>query len=236
MFLRARSGGKEASVSMKVKVYGAGSIGNHLSQAARQMGWSVAIVDIDPAALERMKSDIYPSRYGAWDESISLHELGQEPKGEFDMIFIGTPPDHHLDLALAAADEKPLALFVEKPVCTPNLDEIAGFNALLDRPGMATFVGYDHIVGKATKVVEQMLAEKAVGEIETLDVEFREHWRGIFAAHPWLSGPEDTYLGFWRRGGGAAGEHSHAVNLWQHFAHAIGAGYVSEVQAMLEFA
>ncbi len=31
------------------------------------------------------------------------------------------------------------------------------------------------------------------------------------AAHPWLAGPQDSYLGFWRRGGGASGEHSHAI-------------------------
>jgi hypothetical protein len=36
---------------MKVKVLGAGSIGNHLSNAARRLGWSVDMVDSDPAAL-----------------------------------------------------------------------------------------------------------------------------------------------------------------------------------------
>ena len=58
---------------------------------------------------------------------------------------------------------------------------------------------------------------------------------GIFAAHPWLSGPSDTYLGFWRRGGGAAAEHSHAFNLWQHFAHRLGQGRVSRVTANLDY-
>ena len=69
----------------------------------------------------------------------------------------------------------------------------------------------------------------------TLDVSFREHWQGIFKAHPWLDGPGDSYLGYWNRGGGACGEHSHALNLWQHFAHKIGAGPVVEVSAMLEY-
>ena len=57
---------------MKVKVLGAGSIGNHLSNAARRLGWSVDLVDPDPAALERTRSKIYPSRYGNWDEAIRL--------------------------------------------------------------------------------------------------------------------------------------------------------------------
>ena len=69
----------------------------------------------------------------------------------------------------------------------------------------------------------------------TFDVEFREHWAGIYKAHPWLSGPEDTYLGYWQRGGGASGEHSHAINLWQYFAHVFGFGRVSEVSAMLNY-
>ena len=40
---------------MKVKIYGAGSIGNHLAQASRRMGWDVDMCDTDPKALERTK-------------------------------------------------------------------------------------------------------------------------------------------------------------------------------------
>ena len=69
----------------------------------------------------------------------------------------------------------------------------------------------------------------------TIDVEFREHWGGIFAAHPWLAGPSDSYLGFRQRGGGASGEHSHGINLWQHLCHVVGGGRVEEVDARLDF-
>ena len=85
---------------MRVKIFGAGSIGNHLSQASRRMGWEVIVVDRDPAALERMRTDIYPKRYGAWDAAIEQFASGKEPKGGFDIIFIGTPPDTHMALAL----------------------------------------------------------------------------------------------------------------------------------------
>ena len=60
-----------------VKIYGAGSIGNHMANASRAIGMKVDVVDIDEAALNRMKCDIYPSRYGAWDENISLHAKGR---------------------------------------------------------------------------------------------------------------------------------------------------------------
>ena len=58
---------------------------------------------------------------------------------------------------------------------------------------------------------------------------------GIFAAHPWLDGPHDSYLGFTNRGGGALCEHSHALNLWQHFARVAECGEVSQVSADMVF-
>jgi predicted dehydrogenase len=97
------------------------------------------------------------------------------------------------------------------------------------------FVGYDHVVGAAALAAVRALEARKLGNLTTLDVEFREYWGGIFAAHPWLDGPHDSYLGFWKRGGGASGEHSHALNLWQHFAHAAGAGRVVAVTANLDY-
>ncbi len=43
-----------------VKILGAGSIGNHLANASRRLGWQVTLCDMDPAALQRTKEDIYP--------------------------------------------------------------------------------------------------------------------------------------------------------------------------------
>jgi predicted dehydrogenase len=220
---------------MKVKVLGAGSVGNHLANAARQLGWSVDIIDPDPAALQRTRSDIYPSRYGAWDDAIRLLAPDGARSGGYDLICIGTPPDSHMPLARTAVAERPKAVLVEKPLCGPDL---AGAQELADEAAaavVAVFVGYNHVVGRAACKVSELLAAGVIGEIATIDVEFREYWGGIFAAHPWLAGPWESYLGFTARGGGASGEHSHAANLWQHFAHVAGAGRVSEVDATLDF-
>ena len=65
----------------KIKIIGAGSIGNHLANAARNLGWDVVVCDIDPEALERMRFDIYPKRYGSWDDKIRLHSVKQAPTG-----------------------------------------------------------------------------------------------------------------------------------------------------------
>jgi predicted dehydrogenase len=73
-----------------------------------------------------------------------------------------------------------------------------------------------------------------IGHPLTISARFREYWGGIFGAHPWLSGPKESYLGFYDRGGGASGEHSHAINIWQHFAHLLHMGRIVEVSAMLD--
>lgn len=224
------------SIMYRVKIYGAGSIGNHLANASRSMGWEVHICDLDDAALERTRSQIYPSRYGNWDDSIKLFNAKDAPKGGYDIIFIGTPPQSHLSLAMECLKEKPKAIQVEKPLCNPDM---AGAQALYEsakESGVRIFVGYNHVVAWSAEKVEELLRKKEIGRIETLDVEFREHWGGIFSAHPWLRGPSDSYLGFWRKGGGASGEHSHAINLWQHLAHLCGLGRVTEVGAAMDYA
>lgn len=217
----------------KVKILGAGSIGNHLAHASRRLGWEVVLCDRDPAALERTRRDIYPARYGAFDEAITLCDADQAPQGGFDLIFVGTPPASHVPLALAALEERPRAILVEKPLCAPDLEGAEKLRELSRSLGVEVFVGYNHSVGRAALHARAQLA--ALGRIETLDVEFREHWGGIFAAHPWLSGPEESYLGHWRQGGGASGEHSHAIHLWLDLAHALGAGRVRAVTATLDY-
>lgn len=221
---------------MKVKIHGAGSIGNHLAQAARRMGWEVVVVDVDPKALERMKTDIYPSRYGAWDDAIVLYEAGAEPVGGFDMICIGTPPHVRMRLALAALEEKPRILFLEKPLTFPFDPDLRTFlERYRAQSEVSAVVGYDHAVGASIeRVIELLKDETSIGEALTIDVEFREHWQGIFKAHPWLSGPADTYLGYWKKGGGASGEHSHALHLWRCLAEAAGFGAWKQVATMLD--
>jgi predicted dehydrogenase len=220
---------------MRVKIYGAGSIGNHLSHAARLLDWSVDLCDLDQAALDRTRLEIYPKRYGQWDQQIGLHKNDLAPIGGYDLICIGTPPDSHIPLAMGALEERPRAILVEKPFCTPSLDGAQELFFAARKLGITIFTGYDHVVGESSKKFGEISRSGSLGMIETLDVEFREFWGGIFAAHPWLVGPSDTYLGYWERGGGASGEHSHALNLWQHFAHEVGGGRVIEVQSMMDY-
>lgn len=220
---------------MKVKILGAGSIGNHLAHASRRLGHDVCLCDVDKDALVRAQTEIYPGRYGNWDHAINLSHVDAAPRGGFDLIIIGTPPDTHISLARAALNEAPKALLIEKPVSAPDISDIPQLLSDAKAAGVKMFVGYDHVLGEATEHVRKLLAQEVVGKIVTFDVEFREHWGGIFAAHPWLSGPQDTYLGYSEKGGGALCEHSHALNLWQHFSHVLGYGNVASVQADFVF-
>ena len=218
-----------------IKIIGAGSIGNHLAHAARDSGWDVLLTDVDRAALQRTKEEIYPGRYGKWDPAIRLADSRETTGEPADVIFIGTPPDTHLALAREALEQaSPRALVIEKPLCGPDLVGCAEIWDQSQTCDVFLGVGYNHTLGRNTRAMDELIVRHARGEVQTLSAKTREHWGGIFKAHPWLSGPEDTYLGFSSRGGGAFGEHSHAINIWQHFAHVFGAGRVQEVSALLD--
>jgi predicted dehydrogenase len=219
---------------VRAKIIGAGSIGNHLARACRSHGVDVDLVDADPAALARARDELYPDRYGAWDPAIGLHLPADAPRGGYDLIIIGTPPDAHLGLATAALEEGCRALLVEKPLATPDLDGLDEFTARAASSGTRVLVGYTHAVADATNAFVAKMVDGAVGEVLTIDTETREHWGGILRAHPWLPGPEASYLGSWRRGGGALGEHSHGLHLWQQLARAAGAGEVATVSATMD--
>ncbi len=220
---------------LRVKILGAGSIGNHLAQASRRMGWEVTLVDPDPEALRRTREQIYPSRYGAWDASIQLCLPHQAPCSGFDMIVIGTPPDVHVPLARQALKEKPRVVLIEKPLGTPDLSELPELAIEAQESQALVFVGYDHAVAASTEKVVEIIKSGRFGAPLTWDVEFREFWGGIFQAHPWLEGPWQTYLGYSTRGGGAGGEHSHALHLFQYFADICGAGKICEITATVSY-
>ena len=217
----------------RVLVYGAGSIGNHLTYACRQKGWHVDLTDIDPIALERTKTKIYPDRYGSWDRSICL--LTDVDRREvYDLVIIGTPPDTHIDLALnVLSSHPPKVLMIEKPLCTPFLDNLTALSEL-DSVKCQVLVGYNHNVTENTERAEKLLTNGYIGTPYSMHARWQETWAGIFAAHPWLDGPSDTYLGFWGRGGGACAEHSHAISLWQHFARVLEYGEIKDVLSVMD--
>jgi len=177
----------------KVKIYGAGSIGNHLAHACRNKDWDVLICDLDKQALERTKNDIYPTRYGAWDEQIKLLTVADAPTEKYDLVIIGTPPEYHFPIAIKVLKNKEAkAILIEKPLCIPSLKEANEIVKLAKETGIFVGVGYNHTLTANTVKVEQLLKENIVGEALSLHVRWLEYWGGIFNAHPWLKGPHDS--------------------------------------------
>lgn len=208
-------------------------MGHHLAYASRRMGWDVTVIDNDPKALKRMRTDVYPARYGSWDESIKLFSSAKEPKGGFDIIAFGTPPDVTVKLAAKAFKEKPRLLHLEKPFCPPHMKGAHELIAEMKKnPEMMVTVGYMYSVSEGIAAVALILTSGKLGEILSLDVECREHWgQGVLKAHPWISGPWDTYLGYYKRGGGAACENSHGLHLWLYLADRMGWEGITDVKA-----
>ena len=216
----------------KIKIIGAGSIGNHFANAGIKLGWNVSIFDVDKEALERTKNKIYPSRYGAWDKKIKLLEKNDNKK--YDLIIVGTPPDKHLEVAYQELNSEPDALLIEKPLCTPDRENLKSFLKETKSSNTKIFCGYDHVLGKGSSELENVISQNDFGKPLFIDVEFREHWEGIFKAHEWLDGPQDSYLGFSQRGGGAIGEHSHGINYWQFLSYKLGFGKIEFVSSYLD--
>ena len=220
---------------MKVGIFGAGSIGNHLAFSSRKIGAVVTVCDTSLAALERFRNEIYPSRYGVFDSEIQLVTKDSFLDSYYDVIFIGTPPDSHLNLLVEAISAKPKIICIEKPVSTPNLSEIKRFAEILKTAEPKILAGYNHRVGRNTAIALDFLRTFPVGTIKKLESVVLESWDGILAAHPWLNGPEDSYLAYTNRGGGATFEHSHGIDLWCLFSDYLNLGDVRSLTAQASF-
>ena len=195
---------------MKARIFGAGSIGNHLSNALRKLKYKIEVIDIDKSALSRMKDEIYPSRYGVWDKKINLLN---EPSDEFvDLEIIGTPPDTHSNILLERLKKnKSRYWLVEKPFTIPSYKHIRELEIKIEKFKDSIFVGYNHSVSPVFNSLIEDLNKCNIPN--KISCSWEEHWGGIFNAHPWLAGPKDSYLGFKNRGGGALMEHSHGIHL-----------------------
>ncbi|MFC1666678.1 Gfo/Idh/MocA family protein, partial [Candidatus Omnitrophota bacterium] len=172
-----------------------------------------------------------PARYGRWDDEIQLstQDLTCFP---WDLVIIGTPPENHLDIAMnVLSREHVKAILVEKPLSPPDLDKILLFKKSIENSEAKIFIGYNHTLTKNTQVMTELITEKYFGAVKSINVFFKEHWRGIFAAHPWLSGPKESYLGNISLGGGAICEHSHGINLFQYISNITKNGRISQVSA-----
>ena len=101
----------------KVRIIGAGSIGNHLANAFVNNDFYVEITDKDPKALYRTKNEIYPTRYGSWDDRIVIVQNSETGFFETNVLVIGTPPNTHIEIVLQQLKRcSPSVVLIEKPI------------------------------------------------------------------------------------------------------------------------
>jgi len=219
----------------RVRIIGAGSIGNHLAFGFINSEFNVEIVDNDKQALSRMKNDIYPSRYGKWDNRIILSDSLNSKNYTPEVIVIGTPPNTHIEIALEQLKlTSPKILMIEKPLSHPDISLLETLEKEASKKKVKVLVGYNHRLTKNTVFATKILREQRLGEVLSITSQTRESWNGIMKAHPWIAKLEDSYLSSYLKGGGALYEHSHALNLLQYFMDVTEAGNIVKVQAAID--
>ena len=221
-------------MSYSVKIYGAGSIGNHYANTYIRRGWNVAIYDTDKKALIRTKKIIYPSRYGKWNDKIEL--LSKDDNKFYDLIVIGTPPSSHYKIAKKQVKKKLCSiLHIEKPLTVPSEKIVKSFERLSAKSNIKFICGYNHIFTKCVIEGKKILKRKTIGKINSVSSYNMVHWGVIFKAHPWLKGPHYSYLGFYKKGGGSLCEHSHGLNLLVHFINYLKLGNIKKIKSSIYF-
>ena len=219
-----------------VRIVGAGSIGNHLANGFITQNFSVEVYDNDIKALNRMKREIYPSRYGLWDERIRLIEDINLIRNDTDVLVIGTPPEFHLQATLEQLEfNSPKIILIEKPISHPDLSLLPKLQEAVKVKNCKILVGYNHRLTPNTQFATEVLKAGKIGSIISITSQTRESWSGILKAHPWISDTSESYLSSTARGGGALYEHSHALNLLQYFIDICDLKPISSVQAGIDF-
>jgi predicted dehydrogenase len=195
-----------------ILIFGAGSIGNHMSYACRKNGLDVYVTDSKLAALKRMKNEIYPKRYGSWDDKIKLINIEKLNKIDklFDLVIIGTPPNTHIKIYdYCKRKVKYKKILIEKPISNYLEKNLHLFQNKIKND--MVFCGYNHSISPSFKFF--MNKFKKIKDIKKIKINWCESWEGILKAHFWMKTPFDSYLGNIKDGGGALQEHSHGLHI-----------------------
>jgi len=196
-----------------VLIFGAGSIGNHMTNACLKLKFNVFVTDISSDALNRMKKKVFIKRYGKWNAKIKLVNFKEvfKLKDKFELIIIGTPPMSHIELYRKSKKNLNFnKILIEKPLCVFNQKFSLSKKEVYNRN---IFCGYNHSISPSINFLFQKIDSINSNDVEFIDIQWREGWRGIMKAHFWLKSESETYLANYKKGGGALQEHSHGLHL-----------------------
>ena len=198
----------------KILIFGSGSIGTHHANAAITLKNDVFITDKNNSQLENMKQNIYPQRYGKWDNKINCISYNKvfNLRKNFDLIIIGIPPKLHLQVLKKCIKHFNFKkILVEKPLCVYNQN----LNFLKEpKLRKKVFCGYNHSISESFQFFLKNL--KKIDKKELLDINliWKESFNLVLKAHPWILSLKDSYLAKTKNGGGVSHEYSHAIHLF----------------------
>ena len=194
----------------KIFIFGAGSIGNHMTHACVKLGYDVYVTDKNSVALTRMKNQVYPKRYGKWNTSINQVKFSKLNKLNilFDLVIIGTPPSTHIELLKKIKNNlKFKKILIEKPLST----YLENFYQLKNEKNL--FCGYNHSISSSFQKFLNLIEKQNKKQKILISIKWQESFKGILGAHFWLKNEYSSYLGNVKKGGGAIHEHSHGLHL-----------------------
>ena len=195
----------------KILIFGSGSVGAHHANAARFLNANVFITDINFEQLEYFKNKLYPNRYGKWDKKIitvNYKDIFNDNK-KYDLIVLGVSPFNHLKLLKKCIKYLNFKrVLVEKPLFT--------FNQKIDKKFFSKhekkiYCGFNHEISSSILFVKNFLKKKK--KLNHLNIYWKESFKYLLRAHPWLKNIKETYLSDMKYGGGVLHEFSHAVHL-----------------------
>ena len=200
----------------KVLIFGSGSIGTHHTNAAISLDCDVYVTDKKFSQLQNMKDNIYPQRYGHWNNQINLIPYKQVflLKYYFDLVIIGVPPKNHLPLIkLCEKYLKFKKILVEKPLCVYNQNfSFLNYGKLKNK----VFCGFNHSISPSFLFFLYVVKKKLINKKPrvNINIEWKESFDLILKAHPWIKSIRDSYLSNYKIGGGVCHEYSHAIHLF----------------------
>ena len=147
---------KNLSENLRVGIVGAGIIGDAHATAISQLDDQYVVAIAEPT--DQLREDFaakfsVETKYKSWEELVADDRL--------DVVYIGTPNDLHLPIAVAAM-ESGKHVICEKPLAR-NLDEGKAMAQAARRTGKQLHVALNHRFMSGNQKVKQLLDEGTIG-------------------------------------------------------------------------
>jgi predicted dehydrogenase len=156
------------------------------------------------ASRHRDRAEVIAKEFGIEHVAADWHELVRHP--DVDLVSIVTPPSTHVEITLAALDQRK-AVLCEKPMAL-NAAEAARMVEKAKAAGVLALIDHELRFLNSRRVMRGMLQTGAIGSVRHCNYVFRSDYRSI--ARPWDWWSDE------KMGGGALGAiGSHVVDSFR---------------------